>query len=168
MSGGRRRHPGRKATAAPPPLPAAYLRPETHPFLREAKAAILAGLNFPYRFVFRQRDLAIWLIAMGRVDDALPILEYANGNVRFRGKYGVSYAAATACSSAARAIHRGRPIPTSGGSSISPQAHRRGANAVREMAFVGFPRKGKLNPERLDAWINDSLARIRWRLDELA
>jgi hypothetical protein len=88
-------------------VPAVYGRPEPHPFLRKAKAAVLAGINFRYRSVFRQRDLAVWLAALGREHDALRVLEHAYRNVRFRGKYGVWYAAATACCVASYLRRRG-------------------------------------------------------------
>jgi hypothetical protein len=68
---------------------------------------VLARLDFRYRSVFRQRDLAIWLAALGREEDALGILEYAYQNVRFRGKYNVWYAAETACCVAAHLRRKG-------------------------------------------------------------
>jgi hypothetical protein len=92
--------------AAPPPAPPVYERPETHPFLREAKAKVLRGLSFRYQSVFRQRDLALWFASIGREGDALPILEHAYSSVKFRGKYDVWYAAATACCVAAHHRHK--------------------------------------------------------------
>lgn len=77
MSGGKRQRRAKRARAAPPPPLAVYERPETHPFLREAKAKVLRRLNFRYRSVFSQRDLALWLAALGREGDAIGILEYA-------------------------------------------------------------------------------------------
>jgi hypothetical protein len=38
----------------------------------------------------------------------------------------------------------------------------------REMAVVGFPRKGKLNLARMDSWIRDALALLRNPLDREA
>jgi|SRR5579884_3120604 len=102
MSGGKRQQ---QARAAPPPAPAVYERAQTHPFLREAKAKVLKGLNFQYRSVFCQRDLALWLAAAGRDGDALAILEHAFRNVKFRGKHDVWYAAAAACCVVAH-LHR--------------------------------------------------------------
>ena len=56
MSGGKRQQ---RARVAPPPAPAVYERPETHPFLLDAKAKVLRKLNFQYRSVCCQRDLAL-------------------------------------------------------------------------------------------------------------
>jgi hypothetical protein len=82
-------------------LPAFYGLPEANPFLQKQKVVVLKKLNFQCRSVFCQRDLAICLVALGRDEEAVRVLEYAHRNVRFRGKYDVWYAAVSACSIAA-------------------------------------------------------------------
>lgn len=79
------------------PVPAVYRLPEPNPFLRKQKAAILKNLDFRYRSIFRQRDLAICFMALGRDTDALRVLDYAHQNVQFRGSANVWYAAYSAC-----------------------------------------------------------------------
>ena len=86
------RSPKRRST------PAIYRRREPNRFLAEAKKAILRNLNFRSRSVLQQRDLGIWLIALGRPDDAVKVLDFAHRHVQFRGSYDVWHSAASACS----------------------------------------------------------------------
>ena len=194
------------------PLPVVYRQQEANCFLQKKKAAIAKKLDFRYRSVFCQRDLAICLIALGRNAEALRVLDYAHQNVAFRGKYDVWYAAASACCVASylrrkkgqhsRAdVDLQRFIDQPAHALVTQpdvwtaafvRKHIAGErkrfeerfddpdadNAVeamawwiatliffREMAVVGFPRKGKLNVVRLDSWLDGGLALLRNRLD---
>lgn len=81
-----------------PSTPAVYRRRETNCFLAKAKEAILRNLNSRSRSVLQQRDLGIWLTALGRPGDAVKVLDFAHRHVQFRGSYDVWHSAASACS----------------------------------------------------------------------
>jgi hypothetical protein len=85
----------------PEPLPAFYRKKEKNRFLQEMKTDIAKKFDFRYRSILCQRDLAICLIALGRNGEALRVLDYAHQHVKFRRKYDVWYAAASACCVAA-------------------------------------------------------------------
>jgi hypothetical protein len=194
-----------------PPLPAAYGRLETNPYLRSRKASVVKTLNFQARSVFCQRDLAVCLIAVGRIRDAIQVLHYAHQNVRFRGSFGVWYAAATACSVALFIYRKSKQHGREERyfrRFVDPPAHAiltqpdvwtatmvrreiarererfdRGCHHIdaklgieemawriasviflREMAFGGYIRRGRLNLGLVDRWIEKSLAQLSSRV----
>ncbi len=171
--------------------------------------------DFRYRSVFSQRDLAICLIALGRNGEALRVLDYAHQHVKFRGKYDVWYAGASACCVAANvrrsegddqrakldlqrfvdepshalmdqpeiwtaafvrrhiAGERKRfgPRFDSPDLSVAVEAMTWWVATLlffREMAVLGFPRKGKLNVARLDFSIGKAMTLLRSRLQSEA
>ena len=211
MGVSRRGDTPRRKEAHPPPIPEVYSKPETHPFLHKRIAAVLKTLNFQHRSVTCQRDLGIFLFALGRKFDALKVLKYAYRHVEFRGSYRVWYAAASAC-----CVHSYLRRKRKDSDRADPDLERfidRPAHGMlfqkeiwtatfvrkhiagerkrfkvwfddpkpevaleamawwtatliffREMAILGFPLKGKLDLEKLDLWIDDSLMQIRHRI----
>ena len=84
--------------SSPPKRPAVYDRPETNAFLKKEKAEILKAFDFRHQSVMRQRGFAICLMALGRLAEALQVLDYAQSNVEYRGKAYAWYSAGSACS----------------------------------------------------------------------